>query len=210
ILLLDTINNDEVQEFYIFDSIINNNPELKAIQESSLSLQHAIQMQKKMSYPMIGVGLEWMINKQIDMPKMESMNGKDMFGIMLKVSLPVYRKKYSSSITSIKYKNLSLEEDFQYKIERLRNEFLSLCNDMTIERKKIDLYHRQQNLLKENISIEQNTYSTKNNNIKDLLELEYKLFDYQIKILVSQTNLNKIVAKMEQLKGEDNTYILRK
>lgn len=194
---------------WVFDSIISNNPELKAIQQNNSSLYHATQMQKRMSYPMIGLGLEWMINKKTDMPKMESMNGKDMLAIMVKVSMPIYRKKYSSAISSINYKSQSLEQDYLYKVERLRDDFLSICNDITIETKKIALYQKQEQLTKENILLKQNTYSTTDNSIRDILDLQTKIFDYQLKTLVSQAKLNTLVAKLEMLQATNYNNILK-
>ncbi len=210
VILPDTIIcMDNRIDISVFDSITRNNPELKTIQENNSSLYHATKMQKRMSYPMIGLGLEWMINKKTDMPKMESMNGKDMLGVMIKVSVPVYRKKYSSSISSIQYKSQSLEQDYLYKVESLKNDYLSICNDMSIERKKIELYQRQEKLTKENISLKQNTYSTMDNSIKDILDLQIKLLDYQLKILVSQTKLNSLVAKLEMMQSNNYNHILK-
>ncbi len=208
VVLLDTMTYlANEQKLYSFDSIISNNPELKTIQQNNNSLYHAIKMQKKMSYPMIGIGLEWMINKKTNMPKMESMNGKDMLGIMVKISLPVYRKKYSSSISAIQYKSQSLEQDYQYRVERLKNDFLSICNDMTIERNKIDLYQKQEGLIKENILLKQNTYSAIDSDMKELLDLQTKLLDYQLKILVSKTKINTLLAKFEMLQASNNNYL---
>ncbi len=210
VVLPDTIIcKDDLTSAWVFDSIISNNPELKAIQQNNSSLYHATQMQKRMSYPMIGLGLEWMINKKTDMPKMESMNGKDMLAIMVKVSLPIYRKKYSSSISSINYRSQSLEQDYLYKVERLKDDFLSICNDITIEKKKIALYQKQEQLTKENILLKQNTYSTTDNSIRDILDLQTKIFDYQLKTLVSQTKLNTLVAKLEMLQATNYNNILK-
>jgi hypothetical protein len=56
-------------------------------------------MDKKMSYPMLGVGLQYsVIGKRMDMGHaglpVTEMNGMDMIMPMVSISLPLYRSKY--------------------------------------------------------------------------------------------------------------------
>jgi len=64
------------------ENIMDNNPMLKMITEESLAYKAKGEMDKKMSYPMFGVGINYtMINKRMDdgmgLP-ITHMNGKDM------------------------------------------------------------------------------------------------------------------------------------
>lgn len=71
------------------------------LQASNDANLHAIEMQRKMSYPMIGVGLEYMINKETNMPKMEDMNGNNMFMAMFKLTLPIHRRNIKQILTQL-------------------------------------------------------------------------------------------------------------
>ena len=54
-------------------------------------------MDRRMSYPMIGIGLQYsVVNKVADPMGMPDMNGKDMVMPMVKVSLPLFRRKYNA------------------------------------------------------------------------------------------------------------------
>ena len=50
-----------------------------------------------MSYPMIGIGLQYSLINKMDHPiGMADMNGKDMVMPMVKISLPLFRRKYNA------------------------------------------------------------------------------------------------------------------
>ena len=82
------------------DSVISNNPMLTMLEAEGNAYRAKAEMDKKMSYPMLGIGLQYsLIGKKpedMSMGSMSGMNGKDMFMPMLKISLPIFRKKYNA------------------------------------------------------------------------------------------------------------------
>ena len=83
---------------FLFDAdsavttIGNQSPMLGMIQAEELAYVSKAEMDKKMGYPMFGVGLQYMLNQVTDNPmfSMGDMNGKDM--LMPMVSLTIDRK----------------------------------------------------------------------------------------------------------------------
>ncbi len=77
------------------DSLLADNPMLKMISYENQSLEARKKMISGMSYPMMGIGINYsLINKS---PMSESaMNGSDMVMPMVTVTIPVYRKKYNA------------------------------------------------------------------------------------------------------------------
>ena len=71
---------------------------LGMITEEGLSYKAKGEMDRKMGYPMFGIGVQYMLNKKTDeaMLSMGDMNGKDMIMPMVSVSIPLYRNRYKA------------------------------------------------------------------------------------------------------------------
>jgi len=79
------------------DSIKNNNPMLKMLEQEEAAFFSQEKMNRKMGLPMIGAGLQYDIFK----PRAgsESMgNGQNMLMSMVSVTIPLWRKKYRASV----------------------------------------------------------------------------------------------------------------
>src|SRR5690606_41804797 len=78
-----------------------NNPMLGMITEEGLAYKAKAEMDKKMSYPMIGLGVQYMVIGKTNDPMfgMGNMNGKDMIMPMVSVSMLLFRQNYISEKT---------------------------------------------------------------------------------------------------------------
>ena len=76
--------------------------------------------------PMIGVGLQYMLNGKVDMPMMPNMNGKDMVMPMVSVTIPIYRKKITSAIHSAQLMERSAAYNYQSQLDALQSTYLSI------------------------------------------------------------------------------------
>ena len=68
------------------------------LQYEQQSLDARKQMVTRMSYPMVGVGLNYSVISKSEMST-SSMNGRDMIMPMITTTLPIYRKKYKAMQT---------------------------------------------------------------------------------------------------------------
>ena len=184
---------------FTFEKIENMSPMLAMLRADSKASMHAVEMQKRMSLPMIGVGVEYMINKETAMPKMEDMNGKNMFMAMFKVSLPLNRKKFNSNIAAAKLKSESIASNYEQTKDNIKAEFLNLQQNYLNEKKKIALYERQMQLIEENIKILNVSYANNQASVTDLFSIEEKLLDYKLKKASAVANINKIIAKLQTM-----------
>ena len=79
------------------DSIITANPMLSMLEAEANAYRAKAVMDKKMSYPMFGIGLQYsLVGKSNNKMVMDDMNGMDMFMPMFKISIPIFRKKYQA------------------------------------------------------------------------------------------------------------------
>ena len=93
----------QLDELSVLSKIESQNPTLKMILEEGLSYEAKLKTDKKMGYPMLGIGMEYMLNKKTneEMLSMGDMNGKDMIMPMVTVSIPLYRNKYKAMMAII-------------------------------------------------------------------------------------------------------------
>ncbi|MBR1627558.1 MAG: TolC family protein [Bacteroidales bacterium] len=204
IILPDSLaeENSNILQF-TYSDVLKHSPEIGMLDAESKATQHSLLMQKKMSYPMFGVGAEYMINKQTDMPKMEDMNGKNMFMLMFKVTLPLYRKKYDGRTEAINLKTKSIALNTQQQEDNLKSEWIGLKQDYTNEQNKLVIYKKQMVLLEENLKILNTAYTTNQSSLTDLLNIREKLLNYKLKLIDTTTKLNKIKVKLNIITGND-------
>ena len=88
------------QRFYridgqlLLDSIFTRNPMLAMLEAEGEAYRAKAKMDRRMSYPMIGIGLQYsVVNKVADPMGMPDMNGKDMVMPLLKVWLQLFLRK---------------------------------------------------------------------------------------------------------------------
>ena len=79
----------------VSDSMLANNPMLGMLDFEKQSLEARKKMVTRMSYPMVGLGINYSVIGKSTMST-SSMNGKDMIMPMAVFTLPIYRKKYTA------------------------------------------------------------------------------------------------------------------
>src|SRR5690606_37391192 len=122
--------------------IEQNNPMLGMISEEGLAFKAKAEMDRKMSYPMIGIGVEYMVVGKTNnmMLAMEGMNGKDMIMPMVSVSLPLFRKKYNAQQKESELWRKSSEENFKNTFNALKSEYYSFKSQLDDAERVLKLY----------------------------------------------------------------------
>ncbi|MHC5310489.1 TolC family protein [Myroides sp. LJL116] len=194
----------------VFELMHNNHPALQLIKEQQLAYKAQGELNKKMSYPMIGVGVQYMIIGKTSDPMlaMGSMNGKDMIMPMLSVSLPVFRKKYKSQQKQSQLYRQSAIEQQQNTVNTLEKEYYTLSTQMQDALNTISLYQKQLQLAQSTYNLVLTEFSGGKSNLTNVIEIQRLLMDYQLKQSQSITDFNTIVASIESLIGNNVTNTL--
>ncbi len=76
------------------DSIMIANPMLSMLEAEANAYRAKAEMDKKMSYPMFGIGLQYsLVGKSNNSMVVDNMNGMDIVMPMFKISIPIFHKK---------------------------------------------------------------------------------------------------------------------
>ncbi len=181
--------------------IETNNPMLGMLTEQGLAYQAKAEMDKKMSYPMIGVGLQYMIiGKTNDaMLGMGNMNGKDMVMPMLTVSLPIFRKKYNAQQEESKLWWKSSEQNYNNTLNTLKAAYYDYKSQLEDTERIVKLYDKQSTLAETTFNLIVKEFVAGKNDLTNVIQVQRQLLDYQLKKAEAIANYNTMVASINKL-----------
>ncbi len=195
------VPDGDYQSVALFDSIKQNNPMLK-MSKADIEAFHARQvMNRKMGYPMIGIGLNYTVVGKSEMST-SSMNGKDMVMPMLSVKLPLYRKKYTASVREAQLLEQSATENAVNVQNMLFMEFTDTQLAIDEANRNLRLTKQNRELTQQSFSLQRTQFATSGIGLNDLVRTHKVLLDYRIAVLQAETDkriayaaLQKLVAK---------------
>jgi len=196
----DLLPNEPLDITYlsVSDSMFTRNPMLGMLKYEQQSLEARVKMQKQMSLPMVGLGVNYSVISKSPMST-SSMNGKNMIMPMLTVTLPIYRKKYKAQQAETKFLKTATELNYQATANALQAEYyeaLQLYNDA---QRRIKLYDNQSLLAKKSLDIMIKTFSSSASGLTDVLRIRQQLFSYELKQVEATTDFNKAEAWINKL-----------
>ena len=190
-------------ESMALDSVISNNPMLTMLEAEGNAYRAKAEMDKKMSYPMLGIGLQYsLIGKKpedMSMGSMSGMNGKDMFMPMLKISLPIFRKKYNAQQRESKHYWKSSELKYENTMNQLQAEYIRITQQLEDAARKIDLYQKQYDLSLATYQLIVREFSTGRTTLTDVIQVERQMLDYHLKKSEAIAEYNTQIAGIEKL-----------
>lgn len=173
----------------LFDSIKAVHPMLKMNRAEIEAYKKQQVMNRKMSYPMVGIGLNYSVINKSEMSASE-MNGKDMFMPMVNLKLPIYRKKYKASIKEAEYLENSATDELTNKGNMLNMQLSEYQIAMRESKRSLNLYRDIISLTQKSFDIMLVQYSSSGADFDAIIRLQRQLLDYR---------LNMIKARVEQL-----------
>ncbi len=182
-----------------WDEIEKNNPRLNQLVADGKSLQAQQAKIDGMGKPMFGVGLEYMLNGKVSMPMMESMNGKDMLMPMVKVTVPIYRRKINSAKKAAALLKSGTEYNYQSQQDKLRADYLSIVQRAADEKRKLELYQQEVDILNNTLRLMTTEYANGSTSLTDILQTTREQIDYTLKKAEAYAAYNTIVAEYEKL-----------
>lgn len=177
----------------IHDSLFRDNPMLGMIRYEENAFDARKKMAGKMSYPMIGIGVDYSLINKSKMSTSE-MNGKDMIMPMVKLTLPVYRSKFAALRNEAGYLKDASEYNYQVTLNSLQAEFYQAIQQFKDSKRRIRLYSEQAALANKTLTLMITSLSTSGGNLTDILRTRQQILDYENKSLKATTDYFTSVA----------------
>ena len=183
--------------------IERNNPKLAQYSAIQKALKSQEEQTRAKGMPMIGVGLQYMLNGKVDMPMMPNMNGKDMVMPMVSVTIPIYRKKITSAIHSAQLMERSAAYNYQSQLDALQSTYLSIEQRADDIKRKLKLYESEVSLLNKTLELMQKEYATGATSLTDILQTTRESIDYDLLKAEANAQYNTITAEAIQFIARD-------
>lgn len=184
----------------LVDHILTNNPMVTMAEAEADAYRAKAKMDRRMSYPMIGIGLQYSLINKVDNPMgMPDMNGKDMVMPMVKISLPIFRRKYNAQQRESRnyWKASELKRDNIQN--QLQVEYINIRQQLEDADRKVNLYIRQYSLSLSTWQLVVQEFAAGRQSLTDVIEVERQLLDYKLKKSEAIATYNTSVAAMEKL-----------
>ena len=183
--------------------IERNNPKLAQYSAIQKAFKSQEEQTRAKGMPMIGVGLQYMLNGKVDMPMMPNMNGKDMVMPMVSVIIPIYRKKITSAIHSAQLMERSAAYNYQSQLDALQSTYLSIEQRADDIKRKLKLYESEVSLLNRTLELMQKEYATGATSLTDILQTTRESIDYDLLKAEANAQYNTITAEAIQILARD-------
>lgn len=184
--------------------IENQNPMLGMLVEEELAYRAKGEMEQKMSYPMFGIGLQYMLigesaaapaNQAMD----NSMTGIDMVMPMVSITLPIYRNKYKAQQRESRFLQQSAREKYHNTLNMLQSDLFKLKHQLDDAERKIALYRKQEQLARTTYNLVVQEFVSAKSDLTNVIQVQRQLLDYQLRKAEAIAEYNTNVASIRKL-----------
>jgi outer membrane protein TolC len=194
-LLADSL---EIPLVAVSDSMLRNNPMLGMLQYEQQSLDARKKMVTKMSYPMIGLGVNYSVISKNEMST-SAMNGKDMIMPMVTLTLPIYRKKYKAMQTEADLLRAATSQNYMASANSLKTEFYQAVQLYQDAQRRVKLYGNQSLLAGKSLDIMIKSFTVSGSALTDILRIQQQTLDYNYKQVEAIADFNTAKAWLKKL-----------
>jgi outer membrane protein TolC len=181
------------------DSLANN-PMVRMYQAESEANRAKYDMATKMGYPMLGVGLNYMLIQKRD-GNTSMMNGKDMKMPMVSLSLPIFRRKYKAMRNEAELLRDAASQSENDVLNNLQVNFQQALQNLNDADRRVKLYTGQALLADKSVQLLITSYSSGGADFVEVLRMQQQLLDYQFKQVDAIVDKNTSIARVVYLTG---------
>ena len=186
--------------------IESQNPMLGMLMEEEQAFRAKGEMEKKMSYPMFGIGLQYMlIGKSavtsVDQGMNNGMSGMDMVMPMVSITLPLYRNKYKAQQRESRFMQQSAREKYNNTLNILQSDLFKQKQQLDNAERTIALYQKQEQLARTAYQLVVQEFVSAKSDLTNVIQLQRQLLDYQLRQAEAIAEYNTRVASIRKLRS---------
>ncbi len=182
----------------IRNNMMTQNTMLTMLGAEKSAFDERIRMTKRMSYPMFGVGVDYMLMKE--RPGVTSdMNGMDMIMPMGKITIPIYRGKYKAMRKEAEFLSLSVQSQISATENMLSVEYSETLRNLEDASRSLKLFTRQAALAEKTLTLMISEFSVSGAGFDELLKIRQQLLDYEFRKEEAVVDYNTAIAGFDRL-----------
>ena len=181
------------------DSLVTH-PMVKMYEAESDANAAKLTMVTRMGYPMVGLGLNYMVIQKRD-GNASMMNGKDMTMPMVSLTLPIYRKKQKAMRHEAEFMRDAATLSSENVINNLRVNFQQTMQNLNDAVRRVKLYTDQAILADKSMHLLIASFSAGGTDFVEVLRMQQQLLEYQFKQVEAVVDKNTSIARILYLTG---------
>lgn len=202
IVIQDSLSLEKINHLAIKDSMIEKNPNLKALELKFQASKSAEIVAQKQGLPMIGLGLDYVIVSEREDINLND-NGKDILMPMVSFSLPIFRSKYKASVKEAQL----MQQSYKYQKEEIANSLISNYEEVSFEIQQqvqyLNLYNQQIETLEIALNLQFTSYENSGKEFEEVLDMQQQLLKYQKLKAEAMTKYQIAIAKINYLTSKE-------
>jgi cobalt-zinc-cadmium efflux system outer membrane protein len=180
------------------DSVLSRDPKLEQLRKKEEASIRQQEVAERKGRPSIGVGLNYtVVGERTDADPPD--NGKDILMPMLRLQLPIYRKKYRAMEKEAAYRSERFDLSQAERKEEIADRTESIYTDLEDAERRIELYEKQLDDARRARNILMESFRTGEGDVDELLKLQRRLYRYRADLERARTDRNKSVASLKRL-----------
>ncbi|MDR9419372.1 TolC family protein [Gracilimonas sp.] len=184
--------------------IEHQNPNLNRLRYQEASSEVMKSLAQKQNRPGIKLGVDYIFTGETDMPNITN-SGEDALMVMAGLRVPIFGKKNNAKVQQAE-RNI---QDVQYQISSrensLQTELDTSLRDYKDAQRRFKLYNEKQiQRITQAINIMMDAYSSDSSEFEEILRMQRKQLEYQLKRIQAKTEQHKAKAYIRYLSGEHN------
>jgi outer membrane protein TolC len=191
-----------VSENFRKDSLLANNPVLKAIKSKISASEAQQEVARKQGLPKLGIGLDYAIIGKRDDVSMPD-NGKDALMPMVSVSIPIFRKKYQAAVEEAQLN----QESYQLQKKEMENSLIASYEDAHFGLQKnleqVKLYKQQIAETEQALNLLFTAYGNSGKAFEEVLRMQQKLLKFEKLLATAKAEYHIALAHINYLTSKN-------
>ncbi len=183
----------------VLDTLLQKNHQLRSLDYKFESFKSKEELAQKNGTPNIILGVDY-----INIGKVSGVDnsGKDALLFKVGITLPFYRKKYTSLVNEALYLQQSTKDQKEEKINALETLFEKVYSEYADANRRITLFKKQSDLASKATRILESEYSFSGKNFEEVLRMERSLLKYSLELEKARADKQAAIAFINYLMGK--------
>jgi len=193
-------NKDELRS-----TIREQNPNLNKLRYREEASKEMVSLADRDGKPSFGIGFDYIATRErSDVANLPD-NGKDAFVARASFKIPLFRNKYNAKVQQAELNLNSVRQDIITLENKLETDLLTALRDLNDAQRRFNLYDTKQiQRVEQAINIMMESYSSDASDFEEILRLQRKLLEYQLKRTQASADLYVANSYINYLSGVNN------
>jgi outer membrane protein TolC len=198
-----SVEKDELKNI-----IKRQNPNLNKLRYREEASQEMVSLASRDGKPSFGIGFDYIATgERTDVANLQD-NGKDAFIARASFRIPLFRNKYSAKVQQAELNLQSVQQEITTMENQLETDLYTAIRDLNDGQRRFQLYDQKQiQRVEQAISILMEAYSSEASDFEEILRLQRKLLDYQLKRIQADADVFTANSYIRYLTGKNNTSL---